>query len=210
MVTRPGGEGSSAAGTAGRPHPSPPPTSERWTRARARPGRPARCQSQDRRSVTRPGGVTWNGLLAPGERLWSSILLRASTRILGRGRYASRRIAWGRGSARALRAIQKRYPLVVNRLGTNGKAQGMGDRVWEALAALVPSAGVAGLFWLAMRSIVRADRNERAALAKLDEAETTRSRPGSSGLVRKDATTELGPVDPQSPSAQGVTSMSGE
>lgn len=38
----------------------------------------------------------------------------------------------------------------------------------EILGALAPSAGVGLIFWLAMRKIVHADRNERAALAALD------------------------------------------
>ncbi|OLT48039.1 hypothetical protein [Cellulosimicrobium sp. CUA-896] len=43
--------------------------------------------------------------------------------------------------------------------------------VLPVLAALVPSVGVGLLFWVAMRYIVRADRNERAALARLDAEE---------------------------------------
>lgn len=38
----------------------------------------------------------------------------------------------------------------------------------QVLAALVPSVGVGLLFWLAMRSIIGADRRERIALARLD------------------------------------------
>lgn len=37
---------------------------------------------------------------------------------------------------------------------------------WAVIAGLVPSIGVGLLFWLAMRKIVRADRNERAALER--------------------------------------------
>ncbi|QJW35801.1 hypothetical protein [Cellulosimicrobium protaetiae] len=40
--------------------------------------------------------------------------------------------------------------------------------IWPTLAALIPSIGVGVLFYVAMRAIVRADRNERAALARLD------------------------------------------
>jgi len=36
------------------------------------------------------------------------------------------------------------------------------------LAGLVPSVGVGLLFWLAMRKIMHADRNERLALEKMD------------------------------------------
>lgn len=37
------------------------------------------------------------------------------------------------------------------------------DTFWAVVAGLVPSIGVGLLFWFAMRKIVRADRNERAA-----------------------------------------------
>lgn len=40
---------------------------------------------------------------------------------------------------------------------------------WAVIAGLVPSIGVGLLFWLAMRKIVRADRNERAALERHDD-----------------------------------------
>lgn len=40
---------------------------------------------------------------------------------------------------------------------------------WAAVAALVPSVGVGLLFWLAMRKIVRADRNERLALERMED-----------------------------------------
>jgi hypothetical protein len=52
--------------------------------------------------------------------------------------------------------------------------------VLPALAALVPSVGVGLLFWFAMRHIVRADRNERAALARLDAEEQARAASGES------------------------------
>jgi len=48
--------------------------------------------------------------------------------------------------------------------------------VLPVLGALVPSVGVGLLFWFAMRYIVRADRNERAALARLDAEEEMRAR----------------------------------
>ncbi|MBD5786693.1 hypothetical protein IF650_10930 [Cellulosimicrobium terreum] len=50
----------------------------------------------------------------------------------------------------------------------------MGD-AGAVVAALVPSIGVGVLFWLAMRAIVRADRNERAALDRLDAEEDARA-----------------------------------
>jgi hypothetical protein len=41
----------------------------------------------------------------------------------------------------------------------------------DALAALVPSVGVALLFWLAVRAVLNADRRERAAMTELERAE---------------------------------------
>ena len=46
----------------------------------------------------------------------------------------------------------------------------------EVLAALIPSAGVGFLFYLAIRAIMSADRRERAAIAKLDAADRGGSR----------------------------------
>ena len=42
------------------------------------------------------------------------------------------------------------------------------DTFWAGVAALVPSVGVGLLFWFAMRKIVRADRDERLALDRMD------------------------------------------
>lgn len=40
---------------------------------------------------------------------------------------------------------------------------------WKAIAAgLMPSIGIGLVFWYAMRGVIRADRNERAALAAVD------------------------------------------
>ncbi len=40
---------------------------------------------------------------------------------------------------------------------------------WQAvLVGIIPSIGVGLIFWFAIRSVVRADRNERAALARLE------------------------------------------
>jgi predicted permease len=49
------------------------------------------------------------------------------------------------------------------------------DTFGAIVAGLVPSVGVGLLFWLAMRKIVRADRNEREALERMD-AERDRVR----------------------------------
>ena len=40
---------------------------------------------------------------------------------------------------------------------------------WLAVGALIPSIGVGVIFYFAMRFVIRADRNERAELAKLDQ-----------------------------------------
>ncbi|MDO8143873.1 MULTISPECIES: hypothetical protein [Isoptericola] len=47
------------------------------------------------------------------------------------------------------------------------------DTFWAVVAGLIPSIGVGLLFWFAMRKIVRADRNERAAQERY-EAEARR------------------------------------
>lgn len=47
---------------------------------------------------------------------------------------------------------------------------------WPIIGALIPSIGVGVLFYLAMRYIVRADRNERLALARLDAEEEMRTQ----------------------------------
>ncbi len=44
------------------------------------------------------------------------------------------------------------------------------------IGGLIPSAGVALVFWLAWRAITRADRNERKAQAELDAAERKDAR----------------------------------
>ncbi|MDN4477478.1 hypothetical protein QQX10_08330 [Demequina sp. SYSU T00039] len=40
---------------------------------------------------------------------------------------------------------------------------------WQAvLVGIIPSIGVGLIFWFAIRSVIRADRNERAALARME------------------------------------------
>ncbi|WP_159793878.1 hypothetical protein [Puerhibacterium puerhi] len=56
------------------------------------------------------------------------------------------------------------------------------DVITASLIALAPSVGVGLLFWFAMRKIVRADRNEREALARLD-AEDARRAQGTNGAA---------------------------
>lgn len=43
--------------------------------------------------------------------------------------------------------------------------------VLAVLGALAPPVGVGLLFWFALRSIIRADRSERAAISRLDASE---------------------------------------
>ncbi len=50
------------------------------------------------------------------------------------------------------------------------------NTVTAALAAVVPSIGVGVLFWLTIRALINADRNERAALARLDAQDAAASR----------------------------------
>jgi threonine/homoserine/homoserine lactone efflux protein len=45
----------------------------------------------------------------------------------------------------------------------------------QVVAALVPSVGVGFLFWLAIRTIISADRRERVALARMDAEESARA-----------------------------------
>ncbi|WP_372593911.1 hypothetical protein [Actinotalea sp.] len=53
------------------------------------------------------------------------------------------------------------------------------DSVLAALGALVPPVGVGLVFWLVLRSIIRADRAERAAIARLDAEEAGLVPPAS-------------------------------
>lgn len=60
---------------------------------------------------------------------------------------------------------------------------------WQAVAVgIIPSIGVALVFWFAMRAVVRADRNERAALAQIDAE-------NSEPAVETSATTNPGARD---------------
>ncbi|NTW42253.1 MAG: hypothetical protein HGA44_20640 [Cellulomonadaceae bacterium] len=60
--------------------------------------------------------------------------------------------------------------------------------VLQALAALVPSAGVGFLFWLAIRSIIAADRQERAAIARLDKEAALAARQNAAQSDKADET----------------------
>ena len=51
---------------------------------------------------------------------------------------------------------------------------------WQAVAVgIIPSIGVALVFWLAMRAVIRADRSERQALARIDEQQAADAVAGS-------------------------------
>ncbi|MCL1872096.1 MAG: hypothetical protein FWF90_17010 [Promicromonosporaceae bacterium] len=54
---------------------------------------------------------------------------------------------------------------------------------WAIFAGLAPSVGVGLIFWFAMRKIVRADRHEREAFARLDAADAARRAAESPGEV---------------------------
>ncbi|WP_062077854.1 hypothetical protein [Demequina globuliformis] len=60
---------------------------------------------------------------------------------------------------------------------------------WQAVAiGIIPSIGVGLVFWFAMRAVVRADRNERAALARADaEAATVADVAPSRGASEADS-----------------------
>ena len=48
---------------------------------------------------------------------------------------------------------------------------------WVAVAVgIIPSIGVGLLFWFSIRAVIRADRNERAALAREDDALSAKDR----------------------------------
>ncbi len=53
------------------------------------------------------------------------------------------------------------------------------DTFLAALAALTPPIGVGLLFYLAIRALMNADRNERAALARLEAEEDARRTPAT-------------------------------
>ncbi len=52
----------------------------------------------------------------------------------------------------------------------------------EFLTAVLPSAGVLLIFWLAMRAILQADRRERSAQARIEAAEGRQKSPGGDAV----------------------------
>jgi hypothetical protein len=54
----------------------------------------------------------------------------------------------------------------------------------ETLKALIPSAGVVFIFWLAIRGLIQADRRERAAQARIAASrQEAQGRVGTPGLA---------------------------
>ncbi len=45
---------------------------------------------------------------------------------------------------------------------------------WDVLLALTPPILVGGIFWVVMRSIIRADRTERKVYSKIEAEETAK------------------------------------
>lgn len=47
------------------------------------------------------------------------------------------------------------------------------DRIWLYAGALLPSIGVAFLFYVIIKNLLEGDRNERIAMARLDKSKAT-------------------------------------
>jgi hypothetical protein len=60
----------------------------------------------------------------------------------------------------------------------------------EVAAALIPSVGVGLLFYFAIRAILGADRNERAALAKMDRDAAAAAAERKDSGEQKDASND--------------------
>lgn len=48
------------------------------------------------------------------------------------------------------------------------------DEFWPAVYALAPTVLIGGVFWFIMRALIRADKSERKALAKIEAEERTK------------------------------------
>lgn len=65
------------------------------------------------------------------------------------------------------------------------------DNYWlNALWSIIPTVLVGVIFWLVMRAIIRADRDERAAYADLEAAERSRLGLPPASSTAKDASVE--------------------
>lgn len=58
------------------------------------------------------------------------------------------------------------------------------DTFLAIMSGLAPSVGVGLLFWLAMRKILHADRNERIALERMDAEEAAAAAASSESETR--------------------------
>ena len=63
------------------------------------------------------------------------------------------------------------------------------------LVALAPSVGILFIFWLGIKSLVEADRRERAAQARIEAAERRASNTAGNG----DSPSPVGPRQAQAP-----------
>ena len=77
----------------------------------------------------------------------------------------------------------------------------------KVIAAIVPSAGLLFLFWLALRALIDADRRERAAEAKLTGRQRPAVRPGAGSAAGSAA--EAGAEAPAAPGPVAPTPEAG-
>lgn len=79
------------------------------------------------------------------------------------------------------------------------------ENFWTYFEVLAPSLGVGLVFWLAIRSIFRADRKERAMEAEVrDELQATHSSSQSDGDHTEDAASRNGSPRPTESGASGA------
>ena len=58
---------------------------------------------------------------------------------------------------------------------------------WDVILALVPPIFVGGIFWIVMRAILRADRTERNAYAKIEAQELAKFEADKQAAKASDA-----------------------
>ncbi len=79
---------------------------------------------------------------------------------------------------------------------------------WQAVAVgIIPSIGVGLVFWLAMRAVVRADRSERQALARIDEQHAADAVAGSPSGTPAQGSSALGASTPAAGPASDDTQV---
>jgi hypothetical protein len=87
------------------------------------------------------------------------------------------------------------------------------DSVLKVIGALIPSAGLLLLFWMALRAIVQADRRERAAEAKWNREHGGPAPGAAAGGERPEASggvAEAGETGHPTTAASAVESPDGE